>query len=102
MLGWIFLPRLLLLFCWMFSYFITSAFETGIFPLLGFFFMPYTTLAYAFLANTCGTQFHLWQGFVLICFILIDIKIDSIAFYEKTKVECPICKEKENKIDILV
>ena len=39
-------PRLALLLMAIFSSWISTAFETKLWPLLGWFFMPYTTLAY--------------------------------------------------------
>jgi hypothetical protein len=39
-------PRVTLFFIWLLSDWFGRAYETAIWPLLGFLFMPYTTLAY--------------------------------------------------------
>jgi hypothetical protein len=41
------MPRLALVLVWLFSDYLGQAYQTTIWPLLGFFFMPLTTLAYA-------------------------------------------------------
>ncbi len=48
-------PRLAIVLVVIFSDFIGRAYQTTIWPLLGFFFMPMTTLAYAWAINTGGT-----------------------------------------------
>ena len=40
------LPRVTLVFMWIFGY-LRDAYQTSIWPLLGFFFLPYTTVCYA-------------------------------------------------------
>ena len=42
-----FFPRLIILLMVLFGSYIGDAYKTTIWPLLGFFFAPYTTLAYA-------------------------------------------------------
>ena len=48
-------PRLAIVLVVIFSDFIGRAYQTTIWPLLGFFFMPLTTLAYAWAINTNGS-----------------------------------------------
>ena len=43
----LFMPRLALFLVWLFSKYLDTAYETFLWPLLGFIFMPLTTLAYA-------------------------------------------------------
>ncbi len=43
----LFMPRLALFLVWLFSDYLGRAYQTLIWPLLGFIFMPLTTLAYA-------------------------------------------------------
>jgi hypothetical protein len=40
-------PRLALFFVWLFSDVLSDAFDSWLLPLLGFFLLPWTTLAYA-------------------------------------------------------
>ncbi len=44
-------PRLVLLFVWLFTDRINAAFEGILIPLLGFLFLPFTTLAYILVWN---------------------------------------------------
>ena len=50
-----FFPRIALIFVWLSGYG-AAAFETVLFPLLGFLFMPFTTLCYAIAVNQFGLQ----------------------------------------------
>ena len=43
----LFSPRLALLAIWLFSNLLSRAFDSWLVPLLGFFLLPWTTLAYA-------------------------------------------------------
>lgn len=43
-----FFPRFVLVLLYLFSTYLSSVFQTTLWPLLGFIFLPYTTLAYAF------------------------------------------------------
>ena len=49
-------PRLVMFFIWLLTEWFGHAYQSVIWPLLGFFFMPYTTLAYmaAMLNNAHG------------------------------------------------
>jgi len=65
-------PRLALVLVVIFSDFIGRAYTTTIWPLLGFFLMPTTTLAYAWAINTGGSV----QGIrlvVVVIAVLIDL-----------------------------
>ena len=42
-----FMPRVVIVLLVIFSDWLGNAYDTTVWPLLGFFFMPYTTLAYA-------------------------------------------------------
>ncbi len=42
-------PRLALVFTWLFSNVLSRAFDSWLLPLIGFFVLPWTTLAYAWL-----------------------------------------------------
>ncbi|HYF50311.1 MAG TPA: hypothetical protein VEJ63_12950 [Planctomycetota bacterium] len=64
-------PRLCLFFMWLFSGYIGRAYDSFIWPVLGFFFMPYTTLAYAVAWNEGGGLNGFWMA-VFIFGILMD------------------------------
>lgn len=65
-------PRLAIILVVIFSDYIGAAFNSNLWLLLGFFFMPVTTLAYAFAINSAGsvTGFYL---IVVIVAVLIDL-----------------------------
>jgi len=45
-------PRLMLVLLWLFSRYLQHAYHGLIIPLIGFFFLPLTTLAYAWMVNS--------------------------------------------------
>ena len=69
-------PRLVLVLVWLFgSGYLGRAYDTWIWPVLGFFFLPTTTLAFAFASNTLGAAGEVPPlGWVLIIVaVLIDV-----------------------------
>lgn len=69
----LFMPRLAIFLIWIFSDWLSRAFETTLWPLAGFFFMPYTTLGYmAGMLNNNGNINGGWLVLVVIC-ALIDL-----------------------------
>ncbi|QNN23866.1 hypothetical protein HED60_16855 [Planctomycetales bacterium ZRK34] len=61
-----FFPRLAIVLIWLFSDWLGAAYQTAIWPLLGFFFLPFTTLAYALAIHAVGAL----QGLYLVIFVL--------------------------------
>jgi hypothetical protein len=59
-------PRVVMVLLWVFTNYLSRAFDTFIWPLLGFFFLPTTTLAYAVAQNS----FDGLRGVGLVLFIL--------------------------------
>jgi hypothetical protein len=59
-------PRVVMVLLWLFTNYLSRAFDTFIWPLLGFFFLPTTTLAYAVAQNS----FDGLKGFGLLIFVL--------------------------------
>jgi len=62
----LFTPRLALFLVWLFSDLLQQSFKTVLWPVLGFLFMPLTTLAYAWSIHQAGSI----QGGYLILVIL--------------------------------
>jgi hypothetical protein len=65
-------PRLAIFLVWIFSDYLQRAYDTVLWPVLGFFFMPLTTLAYAWAMNTKGSV----SGFslaVVVVAVLVDL-----------------------------
>ena len=65
-------PRVTIVLVVIFSDYIGHAYQTTLWPLLGFCFMPLTTLAYAFAMNSNGSEdgMHL---VVVIVAVLVDL-----------------------------
>ena len=68
------MPRILLLAIWLFSHYLDKAYQSWLWPLLGFFFMPLTTLAYAWAINTNGS---VSGGFFIVVLVaaLVDLGV---------------------------
>jgi hypothetical protein len=66
------MPRLVLALVWIFSGYIGRAYHGILWPLLGFFFMPLTTLAYAFAINSHGSVTGIYLVLVVVA-VLIDL-----------------------------
>ena len=67
-------PRMAIILVVIFSDYIGTAYQTTIWPLLGFFFMPVTTLAYAWAIHSNGSVAGLYLIVVIIA-VLIDLGI---------------------------
>lgn len=65
-------PRLIILLLALFSQYMSSAYNTLGWPLLGFFFAPYTTLAYAVAINEKGGVTG-WGLALVIVAVLFDL-----------------------------
>jgi hypothetical protein len=59
-------PRLAIILVVLFSDYLGRAYDTTVWPLLGFFLMPLTTLGYAFAINTGGGV----DGFYLVLVVI--------------------------------
>jgi len=68
------LPRLTIALLAVFSNYMNAAYDTLLLPLLGFFFLPYTTLAYAVAVNAGGSSSLSggWIAFLVVA-VLVDI-----------------------------
>jgi hypothetical protein len=53
-IGGLTLPRVVIIFLWLFTSYLERAFDSFLWPLLGFVFLPTTTLAWAWAENTRG------------------------------------------------
>ena len=59
-------PRLVLVLLWLFTNYLSRAFDSLLLPLLGFLFLPWTTIAWAIAQNELGGL----NGFGLLVVIL--------------------------------
>ncbi len=67
-------PRVAIFLVVIFSDYIGTAYQTTVWPLLGFFFMPVTTLAYAWAMHSSGSVAG-GQLVVVVIAVLIDVGI---------------------------
>ena len=69
----VFFPRLVMIAIAIFTHWFTAAFDTVLWPVLGFLFMPYTTLAYmAAMLNNNHSASGGWLALVILA-ALVDI-----------------------------
>jgi hypothetical protein len=65
-------PRAVLLLLFFFSDFLSHAYHSLLLPLLGFFFLPLTTLIYAWIVNSGGSPQGLYLVALVIC-AMVDL-----------------------------
>jgi hypothetical protein len=68
------MPRFAIILVVIFSDYIGNAYQTVLWPLLGFFFMPMTTLAYAWAINANGSVSGIYL-FTVIIAVMLDLGI---------------------------
>jgi hypothetical protein len=66
-------PRLALFFTWLFSNVLDRAFEDWWVPFLGFFLLPWTTLAYAFMWTAGRNEVSGFEWFIVGFAFIVDI-----------------------------
>ena len=66
-------PRLALFFIWIFSDLLGRAFEEWWIPLLGFFLLPWTTLAYAVMWSAGTNRVEGFEWFIVALAFLFDL-----------------------------
>jgi len=69
----VFFPRLVMILIAIFTRWFSAAFDTALWPILGFLFMPYTTLAYmAAMLNNNHSVNGFWLALVIVA-ALVDL-----------------------------
>jgi hypothetical protein len=66
-------PRLALFFVWLFSNLLDRAFDEWWLPLLGFFLLPWTTLAYAFMWSAGTNEVTGFEWFIVGLAFVVDL-----------------------------
>ena len=69
----LFSPRLALFAIWLFSDMLSRAFDSWLLPLLGFFLLPWTTLAYAAMWVSGRNEVSGFEWFIVILAFVIDL-----------------------------
>jgi hypothetical protein len=74
-----FFPRFVMVVMYIFSTYLQTAFKTTLWPLLGFLFLPYTTLAYAFaMHQNNGSVSGIYLALIVVA-VLMDLGSTSGA-----------------------
>lgn len=66
-------PRVVLFAIWLLSDYLNRAIHSNLWLLLGFLFMPLTTLAYAWAYNSGGGSIDGWRLVVVVIAVLADL-----------------------------
>jgi hypothetical protein len=66
-------PRLALFLMWLFSGILGRAYDSWILPVLGFFLLPWTTLAYAVMWDAGTHEVRGFEWFIVILAFLADL-----------------------------
>ena len=66
-------PRILMVVLWFFTSWFNGVFQTVLWPLLGFLFLPVTTLWYSVVANNYGGQWTILNIIAMVLAITIDM-----------------------------
>lgn len=66
-------PRLALFAIFLFSDLLSRAFDSWFVPLLGFFLLPWTTLAYAVMWSASTNEVNGFEWFIVVLAFLIDL-----------------------------
>lgn len=69
----LFLPRLLIAVLYLFYHWFDGLFSTWIWPVIGFFFLPYTLLWYSVVMNWHGGVWGTWQVILLVIAVILDV-----------------------------
>lgn len=65
-------PRFVLVMLFFFTNFLWRAYHGAIIPILGFFFLPLTTVVYAWIVNTGGRVQGIYLVGIIVC-VLVDL-----------------------------
>lgn len=71
-IGGLTVPRVVIVLLWLFSSYLERAYDSFLWPLLGFFFLPTTTLAWAWAENTRG-EIGGVHAIIVIVAVLLDL-----------------------------
>jgi hypothetical protein len=66
-------PRLALVAIWLFSSILDRAYDSWIVPLIGFFVLPWTTLAYAGMWSAGTNEVQGFEWFIVVLAFVVDV-----------------------------
>lgn len=68
-------PRLAIVLLWFFTQWFRGVFDTLLIPILGFIFLPYTTLCYSLVINVWEGKWTFWPVIFTCLAILLDLGV---------------------------
>ncbi|MEP6714159.1 MAG: hypothetical protein ABJC09_01215 [Terriglobia bacterium] len=77
-------PRVILVLMWLFSTVLTRAYSNMVIPLLGFIFLPITTIAYAWMVAN-GLPMTGFNLFIIVVAVLLDVGSHGGAGYSRRR-----------------
>lgn len=77
----IFMPRVVLFFIFLLTHWFAQAYNTIIWPLLGFFFMPYTTLVY--MGTMLTHKGTLTAGWIVALVVAVLVDLGQFKVFSK-------------------
>jgi hypothetical protein len=66
-------PRVFIVFLWLFTGWFRGVFSMALWPVLGFFFLPTTVLWYSVVQNWFGGVWTLWPIVGIVASLMIDV-----------------------------
>ena len=66
-------PRVLIAILWFFTEWFSGVFNSLLWPILGFIFMPVTMLWYSYVVNNSGSQWSTMNIVIMVVAVLIDM-----------------------------
>ncbi len=66
-------PRLVIILLWLFTHWFRGLFDTALWPILGFLFLPTTFLWYTMVQHWFAGQWTLWPIVGLVIALMIDV-----------------------------
>jgi hypothetical protein len=66
-------PRLALVAIWLFSHILGDAYDSWIVPVIGFFLLPWTTLAYAGMWSAGTNEVYGFEWFIVVLAFVLDL-----------------------------
>ena len=70
-------PRIVIFLLWLFTTWFRGLFDTALWPILGFLFLPTTLLWYTAVQHWFGGQWTLWPVVGIVVALLIDVSPGS-------------------------
>ena len=92
-------PRFVLLVLFFFTRFLDRAYHGLLIPLIGFLFLPLTTLVYAWIVNSGASVQGLYLVAVIIC-VLADLGLIELKAEGKRKTLIPVARFAGIEVDL--